>query len=160
MVPCKHLIENNYFTRFGEIQRSYAPAVKLGAFTTGIGVEEGNAVGITVRHNLVHNAPHAAFIYGGNNNIMEYNEVFDIAQVTGDVGAFIAVGIGPHEVMFYATTLFIIHHERMPYMQTMDMPEIQFITMWSTKLFLALSLEEDIVIIFTIIYTLIAVQQA
>lgn len=88
LVPCKHLIENNYFTRFGEIQRSYAPAVKLGAFTTGIGVEEGNAVGITVRHNLVHNAPHAAFIYGGNNNIMEYNEVFDIAQVTGDVGAF------------------------------------------------------------------------
>ena len=88
LIPCKHLIENNYFTRFGEIQRSYAPAVKLGTFTTGIGIEEGNAVGITVRHNLVHNAPHAAFIYGGNNNIMEYNEVFDIAQVTGDVGAF------------------------------------------------------------------------
>lgn len=37
---------------------------------------------------MVHNAPHAAFIYGGNNNILEYNEVFDIARVTGDVGAF------------------------------------------------------------------------
>ena len=45
-------------------------------------------MGITVRHNMVHNAPHAAFIYGGNNNILEYNEVFDIARVTGDVGAF------------------------------------------------------------------------
>ncbi|WP_303014125.1 right-handed parallel beta-helix repeat-containing protein [uncultured Bacteroides sp.] len=88
LIACKHLIENNYFTRFGEIQRSYAPAVKLGAFTTGIGIKEGNAVGVIVRHNLVHNAPHAAFIYGGNNNIMEYNEVFDIARVTGDVGAF------------------------------------------------------------------------
>lgn len=88
LIACKHLIENNYFTRFGEIQRSYAPAVKLGTFTTGIGIKEVNAVGITVRHNMVHNAPHAAFIYGGNNNILEYNEVFDIARVTGDVGAF------------------------------------------------------------------------
>ena len=51
-------------------------------------IKEGNAVGITVRHNMVHNAPHAAFIYGGNNNILEYNDVFDIARVTGDVGAF------------------------------------------------------------------------
>ena len=53
MIACKHLIENNYFTRFGEIQRSYAPAVKLRTFTTGIGIKEGNAVGITVRHNMV-----------------------------------------------------------------------------------------------------------
>ncbi len=88
LIACDHIIENNYFTCFGVIQQSYAPAVKLGQFTTGIGVEEGNAVGIVVRHNLVHNAPHAAFIYGGNNNILEYNEVFDIARVTGDVGAF------------------------------------------------------------------------
>lgn len=88
LTPCNHTIENNYFTCFGLIQQSYAPAVKIGQFTTGIGVEEGNAVGVLVSHNLVHNAPHAAFIYGGNNNIMEYNEVFDIARVTGDVGAF------------------------------------------------------------------------
>lgn len=88
--PANHLVENNYFTRFGEIQKSYATAVKLGAYTTGIGKEEGNAVGITVRNNLVHNAPHAAFIYGGNDNVLEYNEIFDIARLTGDVGAFYA----------------------------------------------------------------------
>lgn len=88
--PANHRVENNYFTQFGEIQQSYAPAVKLGAYTTGIGIEDGNAVGITVSHNLVHNAPHAAFIYGGNNNLLEYNEVFDIARLTGDVGAFYA----------------------------------------------------------------------
>lgn len=88
LISCNHIIENNYFTRFGMIQQSYAPAVKIGQFTTGIGIQEGNAVGVIVRHNLVHNAPHAAFIYGGNNNIIEYNEVFDIARVTGDVGAF------------------------------------------------------------------------
>lgn len=90
LIPAHHRVENNYFTQFGEIQQSYAPAVKLGAYTTGIGVEDGNAVGITVSHNLVHNAPHAAFIYGGNNNLLEHNEVFDIARLTGDVGAFYA----------------------------------------------------------------------
>lgn len=88
--PANHLVANNYFTRFGEVQKSYATAVKVGAYTTGIGKDEGNAVGITVRNNLVHNAPHAAFIYGGNDNILEYNEVFDIARITGDVGAFYA----------------------------------------------------------------------
>lgn len=87
---CGHSIDNNYFTRFGEIQQSYAPAVKVGFYETGIGVHEGNAVGIKVSHNLVHNAPHAAFIYGGNLNVLEYNEVFDIARKTGDVGAFYA----------------------------------------------------------------------
>lgn len=87
---CGHCIDNNYFTRFGEIQQSYAPAVKVGFYETGIGIHEGNAVGIKVSHNLVHNAPHAAFIYGGNLNVLEYNEVFDIARKTGDVGAFYA----------------------------------------------------------------------
>ncbi len=87
---CGHSIDNNYFTRFGEIQQSYAPAVKVGFYETGIGIHEGNAVGIKVSHNLVHNAPHAAFIYGGNLNVLEYNEVFDIARKTGDVGAFYA----------------------------------------------------------------------
>ena len=70
---------------------------------------------------MVHNAPHAAFIYGGNNNILEYNEVFDIARVTGDVGAFYSRWDWTSRATSYATILFIIHHELMHCMQMMDM---------------------------------------
>ena len=39
-------------------------------------------------HNWMHDSPHAGVYFGGNDNILEYNEINDIALETGDVGAF------------------------------------------------------------------------
>ena len=89
LTPCNFLIENNYFHNYGLIKDSWAAAVRLGRYeATGSDKAGEDAVGITVRHNLVHDAPHSAFLYVGNLNVFEYNEVFDIAKKTGDVGAF------------------------------------------------------------------------
>ena len=89
LTPCDFLIENNYFHNYGTIKDSWAAAVRLGRYEASGSDKAGeDAVGIRVRHNLVHDAPHSAFLYVGNLNIFEYNEVFDIAKKTGDVGAF------------------------------------------------------------------------
>jgi hypothetical protein len=89
LTPCHFLIENNYFHNYGTVKKSWVAAVRLGRYEASGGDKAGeDAVGITIRHNLVHDAPHAAFLYVGNQNIFEYNEVFDIAKNTGDVGAF------------------------------------------------------------------------
>lgn len=89
LTPCNFLIENNYFSNFGIVKDSWAPAVRLGRYEPSGSDKAGeDAVGIKVRHNLVHDAPHSAFLYVGNLNLFEYNEVFDIAKKTGDVGAF------------------------------------------------------------------------
>lgn len=89
LTPCYFLIENNYFHNYGIIKDSWAAAVRLGRYEANGSDKAGeDAVGITVRHNLVHDAPHSAFLYVGNLNLFEYNEVFDIAKKTGDVGAF------------------------------------------------------------------------
>jgi parallel beta-helix repeat protein len=44
-------------------------------------------VGIRVAHNLVHDAPHAAILLSGNENVIEYNHIHHVCWETGDVGA-------------------------------------------------------------------------
>ncbi len=81
LTPANHEILNNHIYHVGEVKTTYAPAVKLGAFGF-------TAVGCRVAHNLIHDLPHAAILYGGNDNILEYNEIWRVAQDSGDVGAF------------------------------------------------------------------------
>lgn len=89
LTPCDFVIENNYFHRYGLIKDSWAAAVRLGRYEASGSDKAGeDAVGMIVRHNLIHDAPHSAFLYVGNLHLFEYNEVFDIAKKTGDVGAF------------------------------------------------------------------------
>ena len=71
-----HIAENNHITRYSRIYRTNSPAIDLR--------ETGN----TARHNEIHNAPHTALFFFGNEHTIEYNEIYDIAQETGDVGAF------------------------------------------------------------------------
>jgi len=40
-----------------------------------------------MRHNLIHDAPHSAVLYGGNEHIIEFNEIHHVALETSDVGA-------------------------------------------------------------------------
>ncbi len=74
--PGKSVVTNSRFERFGRVYRTYAPAIYL------------YGVGDTISHNVLHDAPHTAVLFKGNEHILEFNEVYDIAKETGDVGAF------------------------------------------------------------------------
>ncbi|QTN32683.1 right-handed parallel beta-helix repeat-containing protein [Akkermansiaceae bacterium] len=81
LTPAGHVVLNNHIHHIGQTQTTYAPAIMLGAFGY-------TAVGCRLAHNLIHDLPHAAVLYGGNDHIIEYNQVWRIALDSGDVGAF------------------------------------------------------------------------
>ena len=62
-------------SRFALLQRVYAPGVTM----HGCGNE---VVGCRI-----HDAPHSAIIYGGNEHLIEGNDIFDVVKETGDAGA-------------------------------------------------------------------------
>ena len=76
LTPAGNLAENNHIHHFGIFQRTYAP---------GIGV---NGCGQIARNNRIHDAPHNAVLYGGNEHLLERNEVYRVVMETGDAGAF------------------------------------------------------------------------
>jgi hypothetical protein len=45
-------------------------------------------VGNRVSHCLIHDLPHTAVFFWGNEHVLEYNEVYDVCRETGDAGAF------------------------------------------------------------------------
>jgi hypothetical protein len=76
LTPGHNFAVNNHIHHYSRINRTYRPAVSL----TGCGN--------LMAHNYIHDAPHMAVSFSGNDHVLEYNEVHDIAQETGDVGAF------------------------------------------------------------------------
>lgn len=76
LTPAGNLAVNNHIHHFGLFQRAYAP---------GVGVE---GCGTVVRHNRIHDAPHNAVLYGGNEHLFELNDVSRVVLETGDAGAF------------------------------------------------------------------------
>ncbi|MCF7848035.1 MAG: right-handed parallel beta-helix repeat-containing protein [Kiritimatiellales bacterium] len=69
-------IENNHVHDFGLYQRTYAAGISL------------QGCGQIMRNNRIHDAPHSAVLYSGNEHLLEYNEVFRVVMETGDAGAF------------------------------------------------------------------------
>ncbi len=47
-----------------------------------------NGVGSRIAHNVIYDLPHCAILLGGNDHVIEYNEIYKVALDTGDVGAF------------------------------------------------------------------------
>ena len=56
------------------------------SITEGAGVNL-YGVGNICAHNEIYNAPQQAIYYGGNNNIIEYNNIHDVALLSSDCGA-------------------------------------------------------------------------
>lgn len=75
LTPAGHFVENCHFQRQGRWSKCYVPAISL------------NGVGQRVSHNLIHDHPHAAILFSGNDHLIEFNEIHHIALETGDVGA-------------------------------------------------------------------------
>lgn len=82
LTPANHTAVNNHIYEFGQIKVVYAPAIGIpGRYTE-------NNVGMYVAHNKIHGTPHVGIEFCGNNNIFEYNEIYDICRVSNDMGAF------------------------------------------------------------------------
>lgn len=76
-----HLVENCHIHHYAHWNR--------GAYQPGIGVK---GVGVRMSHNLIHDAPHQAFLLSGNDHVTEYNEVHDVIHEAGDAGAWYMYG--------------------------------------------------------------------
>ncbi len=69
------MVENNHIYRIAKWSKCYQPGISL----TG--------VGMTARHNLIHDCPHTAIMYWGNEMTIEDNEIYSVVMETGDAGA-------------------------------------------------------------------------
>jgi hypothetical protein len=74
--PAGHFAVGNHVHDFGRLRRTYAGAFHL------------DGVGNRIANNLVHDAPHLAVLFRGNEHVMEWNEIRDVCRETGDVGVF------------------------------------------------------------------------
>jgi hypothetical protein len=75
LTPSGHFVENCHIHHFGRWDRMYRPGVVM------------SGVGHRASHNLIHDAPHSAIIFGGNDHIMEYNEIHSVCFDSNDCGA-------------------------------------------------------------------------
>jgi len=78
LTPGRHVATNNRIHNFGELERTYRPAISL------------RGVGNVASHNLIYGSPHFAISFGGNDHLIEYNEVHHVLQETDDAGAIYA----------------------------------------------------------------------
>ena len=72
--PGDHFVTNNHIHRYGQITQG---------FSGGVWCE---GVGNTIAHNKIHDAPFSGIQYYGNDHVIEFNEIFDVAHESGDVG--------------------------------------------------------------------------
>lgn len=72
------VIDNNHIHHVAKWSKCCIAAVQL------------QGVGIRVTHNLIHNCPQCAVMYGGNEITIERNEIYDAVMETGDAGAIYA----------------------------------------------------------------------
>ncbi|MEY5008977.1 MAG: hypothetical protein RLZZ253_116 [Verrucomicrobiota bacterium] len=84
--PAQHRAENNHIWRVGVYRKTYAPGILIGAEWGG-GGGDGSSVGCVVRHNLIHDTPHAGILYGGNDHLIELNEIARTVLTSSDMGA-------------------------------------------------------------------------
>lgn len=104
-------VENCHIQRFGQWSRCYQPAVML------------SGVGNRIAHCLIHDGPHNAIQLGGNEHLIEFNDISRVCLETGDVGAF-------YMGRDYTQRGNVIRHNyfhdlhKVPGMQTQTFPEV------------------------------------
>lgn len=73
-----HVAENNHIHHYGRWTRMYTPAISI------------NGVGNRAAHNLIHDAPHMAISLGGNDHVIEFNDIHNVCLESNDAGAIYA----------------------------------------------------------------------
>ena len=78
LTPANNLITNNHIYDFSKRKLMYSPGIRL------------SGVGNTASHNEIHGTDHMAMNFSGNDNIIEYNEIYDAVRSTRDAAAIYA----------------------------------------------------------------------
>jgi hypothetical protein len=73
--PAAHVADNNHIHHYARWERVYRPGITL------------QGVGNRASHNLIHNAPHMGMGFGGNDHVIEFNEIHSVCYESNDAGA-------------------------------------------------------------------------
>ena len=80
LTPGGHRIVNNIVSRAGLFYP--APGINGGLAT------KAEAVGNLIAHNRIHDCMNSGIVYGGNDNIFEYNDIYRVGLGSSDLGCF------------------------------------------------------------------------
>jgi hypothetical protein len=75
LTPAGHQAVGNHIRNYGRLDRMYKPAIGL------------SGVGLRVANNLIHDAPHMAIMFSGNDHVIELNEIHRVCLESNDAGA-------------------------------------------------------------------------
>ncbi len=75
LTPAEHYADNNHVHHYSRWNRVYRPGITL------------HGVGNRATHNLIDNAPHMAMGFGGNDHLIEFNELHSVCYESNDAGA-------------------------------------------------------------------------
>jgi len=75
LMPANHFAENNHIHDYSRWYRVYHSGIHI------------NGVGNRASHNLIHDAPHMGMGFGGNDHLIEYNELYNVCFESNDAGA-------------------------------------------------------------------------
>ena len=76
LVSGNNFIRNCHIHHFSRLSRTYTPGIQL------------HGVGCLASHNLVHDAPHSGIMLGGNEHIIEFNDISQCCLESDDAGSF------------------------------------------------------------------------
>ncbi len=76
--PAGLVAENNHIHHWSRWNRMNRHGIAL------------NGVGNRAAHNLLHDSPHSAITFGGNDHVIEFNEIHDVCLESNDAGAIYA----------------------------------------------------------------------
>lgn len=75
LTPGENYLRNCHIQRYGRWSWTYQPA----AYVSGAGQ--------IVAHNSMHDAPHTAILFNGNEHLFEFNDIHDVCKFSSDAGA-------------------------------------------------------------------------
>jgi hypothetical protein len=75
LTPAGNFADNNHIHHYSRWNRICRPGIALGG------------VGNRATHNLIDNAPHQAISFGGNDHLIEFNEIHSVCYESNDAGA-------------------------------------------------------------------------
>jgi hypothetical protein len=75
LTEANHLVEECTIHNFSQWRWTYQPGIRI------------SGVGLTARNNEIYDAPHSAILFGGNENIIEKNNIHGVCQYSSDAGA-------------------------------------------------------------------------
>ncbi len=86
LAPGNNVVENSHIHDFAYYHKAYNPAVIL----TGAGNR--------ISHSEIHDAPHPGILIFGNDQVVEYNNIYDVCKTFSDLGAiYMNLGAAPQE---------------------------------------------------------------